>query len=147
MTNARDSAKLPAGAHENDGAREGRAPFRWTSLRGDERLEEERDDEAEEHERLDQREAENHRGLDARGGARVTRDALERGSGRAALTEGATEDAETDGEACAARCPHVHVVLVGARLSGLLRERSERNEKRGDEGEGRGAQLAGAHRD
>src|SRR5689334_9123385 len=41
-------------------------------------LEQERDEEREQNERLDEREAENHRRLDARSGAGVTADALER---------------------------------------------------------------------
>ena len=56
-------------------------------------LEEERDDEREQNERLDERQAENHRRLDARGSARVTGDAFEGRGCCAPLTETTAEHA------------------------------------------------------
>src|SRR6185436_9312094 len=63
--------------------------------------EDERDDEREQHQRLDQRQTENHRGLNARGRAGIAADALESGRGSATLTETTTEhrQANRDGSA------------------------------------------------
>ena len=65
--------------------------------------EQERDDERVDHERLDQREAENHRAADLAGGAGVAGDALERRAGGAALADAAAERGEADAEAGAER--------------------------------------------
>jgi len=52
------------------------------------RVEQERDGEGEEHERLDERQTENHRGLDAGSRAGVPADAFERRRGSLLLQEG-----------------------------------------------------------
>src|SRR5690606_27037050 len=65
-------------------------------LSGDEGLEQERDHEAHEHERLDERQAEDHRGLDAGSSAGVTADAFESCCSSLTLTEAAAEHRKTN---------------------------------------------------
>src|SRR6186713_2899401 len=82
-------------------------------------LEQVRDEDREEHERLDQSETENHRRLNARRSARVTADTFERGRRRAPLTKTATEHRQADREARTER-GHRRASGCAGTCSGLL---------------------------
>src|SRR5262245_34031163 len=101
-------------------------------------VEQERDGECEEHQRLDERETENHRGLDAGRRAGVPADAFERRSGSPALTERTTEGRQRDREARAERCRRLNIEGVRAAARTLLGESRRRDEcghRAGDEGQ------------
>ncbi len=101
-----------------------------------------RDQERVDRERLDEREAEDHRREDRAGGARVARDALERGGRRAALRKTTAHRGERDAEAGAEERERVggtqRVVLR------ILRERHRGHEENGEE-RADGSEALGGH--
>ncbi len=98
-------------------------------------LEPVRDDQREENERLDERQAENHRRLDTSGCARIARDAFERGGCGTTLTEGTTEDCKSDGKAGAHAEPAERIELV--RCAFLRKRHGGEEDHRGRDGEGK----------
>lgn len=104
-----------------------------SEVRGEAALEQVRDDQREENEGLDEGQTENHRRLDAGSRAGITGDTFECCGGSAALTEGATEDADADGQAGADADPAERIELVGC---AFLRERhsGEKNHRGRDHG-------------
>src|SRR5690242_5616565 len=67
-----------------------------SEVRGEAALEQVRDDQGEQNERLDEGQAENHRRLDACSRAGISGDTFECGGSGAALTEGTTENRDAD---------------------------------------------------
>src|SRR4030095_4985931 len=106
-------------------------------------------DERVDDQRLEQREAEDHRAADLTGSARVARDALERAGRRTALADAAAERREPDAEARAERDPAVvgGEAVDALRLLGIhlaLRVRDSRDADDDQDGDERGQDLDGS---